>query len=366
VWGNEGPQLAQGEKDKKPRSLPTLLPSLQNITLPLLTPPASNGEAGDVKAAESIAVTAAAPPAATSKSAGVPPIRVGGGHSRSGSNGLGSGRKGAASAGKKSAATDSSLAAGENAIGGGGGSGAGPLDPVVSVVCGAFHCLALTSSGAVVSWGRGADGALGHGDNRDREVPTLIASLSPSHEPALLAAAIAAANAPVVKAPAHGAAGRFAPLSSASSSSAAVGAAAAGAAGSAASISLGQSSSGGPPPLSPFLKVVAVAAGGAHSLVRAVPLPSAVRRDEHGSETPLAAPTVLSFGLGAAGATGLGVCDDTNAPHAVSLFSGARVLQLVAGGDCSEAVVQREAGGAAVALVADEDDLPNAVLEELI
>lgn len=361
VWGNEGPQLAQGEKDKKPRSLPTLLPSLQNITLPLLTPAASNGMAGDVKTLEVGAVTAAttmASPAATTKSASVPAIRVGG-HSRSGSNGLGSGRKGAASAGKKGAVTDVQSVV-ESALGGGVGGG-GPIDPVVSVVCGAFHCVALTASGGVVSWGRGADGALGHGDNRDREVPTLIAALSPSHEPALLAAALAAANAPVVKAPAHGATqGRFA--SHASSSAAA---AAAAAAGSAPSISLGQSS-GGPPPLSPFLQVVGVAAGGAHTLVRAVPLPSAVRRDEHGTETPLAAPTVLSFGLGAAGATGLGVCDDTNAPHSVGLFSGARVLQLAAGGDCSLAVVQREAGPAAVALVADEDDMPNAVLEDLI
>ena len=40
--------------------------------------------------------------------------------------------------------------------------------------CGFEHCLALTSSGCVVSWGYGASGSLGHGDYVSYTQPKLI------------------------------------------------------------------------------------------------------------------------------------------------------------------------------------------------
>lgn len=48
---------------------------------------------------------------------------------------------------------------------------------VVLVSAGASHSLALLSGNLVVSWGRGEDGQLGHGDAEDRLQPTLISSL---------------------------------------------------------------------------------------------------------------------------------------------------------------------------------------------
>jgi len=44
----------------------------------------------------------------------------------------------------------------------------------VSVVAGGRHNLALTSSGAVWSWGQGGCGKLGHGDHEDQWQPTMI------------------------------------------------------------------------------------------------------------------------------------------------------------------------------------------------
>jgi len=49
---------------------------------------------------------------------------------------------------------------------------------VVSVASSDFHCLALGADGEVFSWGEGAYGALGHGDDADRTVPCRIESLS--------------------------------------------------------------------------------------------------------------------------------------------------------------------------------------------
>jgi alpha-tubulin suppressor-like RCC1 family protein len=45
---------------------------------------------------------------------------------------------------------------------------------VISVVCGAFHTLALTVKGQVFSWGCNFHGQLGHGHNTDVKQPTLI------------------------------------------------------------------------------------------------------------------------------------------------------------------------------------------------
>ena len=46
-----------------------------------------------------------------------------------------------------------------------------------SVACGAGHTLALTANGCVVSFGRGAFGALGHGDRLNRDVPRVVDAL---------------------------------------------------------------------------------------------------------------------------------------------------------------------------------------------
>ena len=45
------------------------------------------------------------------------------------------------------------------------------------IVCGLYHCLALSTSGVVVSWGRGKHGQLGHGHRIDRCEPRIITSL---------------------------------------------------------------------------------------------------------------------------------------------------------------------------------------------
>ena len=49
---------------------------------------------------------------------------------------------------------------------------------IVSVATSDGHCLALSAEGEVFSWGHGAYGALGHGDDADRTVPCRIESLS--------------------------------------------------------------------------------------------------------------------------------------------------------------------------------------------
>eukprot|EP00250_Pteridium_aquilinum_P019088 c24287_g2_i1 orf=404-3793(+) len=48
---------------------------------------------------------------------------------------------------------------------------------VEEVACGAFHLAVLTSKGEVYTWGKGANGRLGHGDFEDRKVPTLVDAL---------------------------------------------------------------------------------------------------------------------------------------------------------------------------------------------
>ena len=49
---------------------------------------------------------------------------------------------------------------------------------IVSVATSSDHCLALSVEGEVYSWGDGDFGALGHGDEDERDVPTRIESLS--------------------------------------------------------------------------------------------------------------------------------------------------------------------------------------------
>ena len=48
---------------------------------------------------------------------------------------------------------------------------------IVSVACGAKHAAALSSTGRVYTWGEGHYGQLGHGDTASRLKPTLVASL---------------------------------------------------------------------------------------------------------------------------------------------------------------------------------------------
>ena len=45
---------------------------------------------------------------------------------------------------------------------------------VVAVSAGAYHSIALTANGAVWSWGQGWDGRLGHGDNQQELLPKKI------------------------------------------------------------------------------------------------------------------------------------------------------------------------------------------------
>ena len=45
------------------------------------------------------------------------------------------------------------------------------------IACGAYHVAVLTSRTEVFTWGKGANGRLGHGDMIDRNLPTLVEAL---------------------------------------------------------------------------------------------------------------------------------------------------------------------------------------------
>ncbi|CAI9785230.1 unnamed protein product [Fraxinus pennsylvanica] len=45
---------------------------------------------------------------------------------------------------------------------------------VEEIACGSHHVAVLTSKAEVYTWGKGSDGQLGHGDNDDRDTPTLV------------------------------------------------------------------------------------------------------------------------------------------------------------------------------------------------
>jgi alpha-tubulin suppressor-like RCC1 family protein len=49
---------------------------------------------------------------------------------------------------------------------------------VMQVACGGCHCLARTDVGNVLSWGRGAFGCLGNGDNTSKWVPSRVKALA--------------------------------------------------------------------------------------------------------------------------------------------------------------------------------------------
>lgn len=48
---------------------------------------------------------------------------------------------------------------------------------IEEVACGSYHAAVLTSKAEVYTWGRGANGCLGHGDNENRNTPTLVEAL---------------------------------------------------------------------------------------------------------------------------------------------------------------------------------------------
>ncbi|KAJ0786297.1 putative chromatin regulator PHD family [Helianthus annuus] len=53
--------------------------------------------------------------------------------------------------------------------------------PVDEISCGAYHVAVLTSKNEVYTWGKGANGRLGHGDIEDRKIPTIVESLKDRH-----------------------------------------------------------------------------------------------------------------------------------------------------------------------------------------
>lgn len=48
---------------------------------------------------------------------------------------------------------------------------------IEEIACGSHHVVALNSKAQVYTWGNGANGQLGHGDNDDRNTPTLVEAL---------------------------------------------------------------------------------------------------------------------------------------------------------------------------------------------
>ncbi|XP_073306555.1 PH, RCC1 and FYVE domains-containing protein 1-like [Primulina huaijiensis] len=54
-------------------------------------------------------------------------------------------------------------------------------ESVEQVACGAYHVAVLTSKNEVYTWGKGANGRLGHGDIDDRKMPTVLEALKDSH-----------------------------------------------------------------------------------------------------------------------------------------------------------------------------------------
>ncbi|GAB2289992.1 PH, RCC1 and FYVE domains-containing protein 1 [Dionaea muscipula] len=54
-------------------------------------------------------------------------------------------------------------------------------EAVEEIACGAYHAAVLTSRNEVYTWGKGANGRLGHGDIEDRKTPTLVDALRDRH-----------------------------------------------------------------------------------------------------------------------------------------------------------------------------------------
>lgn len=54
-------------------------------------------------------------------------------------------------------------------------------EPVEEIACGAYHVAVITSRNEVYTWGKGANGRLGHGDTEDRKTPSLVEALKDRH-----------------------------------------------------------------------------------------------------------------------------------------------------------------------------------------
>ncbi|CAN0921540.1 PH, RCC1 and FYVE domains-containing protein 1 [Linum grandiflorum] len=52
---------------------------------------------------------------------------------------------------------------------------------VEEIACGSYHVAVLTSKNEVYTWGKGANGRLGHGDVEDRKIPTMVEGLKDRH-----------------------------------------------------------------------------------------------------------------------------------------------------------------------------------------
>ncbi|KAM7256727.1 hypothetical protein ACFE04_012468 [Oxalis oulophora] len=52
---------------------------------------------------------------------------------------------------------------------------------IEEISCGSYHVAVLTSRNEVYTWGKGANGRLGHGDVEDRKTPTLVEGLKDRH-----------------------------------------------------------------------------------------------------------------------------------------------------------------------------------------
>ncbi|KAM0946100.1 putative chromatin regulator PHD family [Dioscorea sansibarensis] len=52
---------------------------------------------------------------------------------------------------------------------------------VEEIACGAYHVAVLTSRSELYTWGKGANGRLGHGDLEDRKTPTLVEAFKDRH-----------------------------------------------------------------------------------------------------------------------------------------------------------------------------------------
>ena len=54
-------------------------------------------------------------------------------------------------------------------------------ESIEEIACGAYHVAVLTSKNEVYTWGKGANGRLGHADVEDRKIPTLVEALKDRH-----------------------------------------------------------------------------------------------------------------------------------------------------------------------------------------
>jgi RCC1 and BTB domain-containing protein len=54
---------------------------------------------------------------------------------------------------------------------------AGDKIELIQIECGTWYTVGITKNGEVFSWGDNTDGQLGHGDKKERSVPTKVTAL---------------------------------------------------------------------------------------------------------------------------------------------------------------------------------------------